>query len=395
MASELMLLILRATLFISLAIVLVLLTRKPLRRWFGATLSYQAWLIVPCVTVAAMLPTRSTPILQAVSALRSVQALAAQAAPLASAQVDLLMFVWACGVVALAGWFIVAHRAFLRKVGRLTRSGDMYISDANVGPASVGLFLPKIIVPYDFERCYSPIEQALVIAHEQTHIVRRDAVANLLAAVFQCAFWFNPLLHIGARRFRQDQEIACDAIVIRRHPRQRRVYAETLLKFHTGAFAVRAGINCHWQTHHPTKERLMSLQLTPSGTVRHLVGRCIVALLAVGAIAGTLSARAEQAASAPAYSVEMALDAGGEQSTPRVLAKAGEKFAVASGKWRIEITVRQAQTPGDVWLSGKLFNGTDVVSAPTLLARLNEMATIKVGDGNKPFTLSMIVSPLL
>ena len=137
----------------------------------------------------------------------------------------------------------------------------------------------------------------------------------------------------------------------------------------------------------------MSLQLSPSGTVRRLAGRCIVALLATGAIAGTLGARAEQAARAPSYLVDMVLDAGGTRSAPRVLAKAGEPFAVAAGEWRLEMTVREAQASGSVWLAGKLFKGADVVSAPTLLARLDEQATIKTGDGDAAVTLSMTVSP--
>lgn len=138
----------------------------------------------------------------------------------------------------------------------------------------------------------------------------------------------------------------------------------------------------------------MSLQqLTESGTVRRLAWRCVVSLLTVGAIAGTLSARAEEVAAAPLYAVAMTHDVNGEQSAPRVLAKAGEKFAVASGEWRVEMTVRQAQTFGDVWLAGKLFKGSEVVSAPTLLAHLNKKATIKVGDSSTPFALSMIVSP--
>ena len=137
----------------------------------------------------------------------------------------------------------------------------------------------------------------------------------------------------------------------------------------------------------------MSLQLTSSGTVRRLVGRCIVGLLATGAIAGTLGARAEQVASAPSYLVQMALDAGGERSAPRVLARAGEQFAVASGVWRLEMTVREAQPAGSVWLAGKIFKGKDIVSAPTMLARLNDKATIKVGAGSDAVALSVTVSP--
>lgn len=392
MASELTLAVLRAACFSSLAIVVLLALRTPLRRCSGAALAYQAWLVVPLVTIAAILPAGSTTILLAMPVLQPVQALAVQAAPPAPARVDALLLAWACGMLASAAWFVLAHQAFLRKAGRLTRVGHIYMSEADAGPASVGLFGPRIVLPHDFAQRYSPREQALVIAHEQAHIDRRDAVVNLLAAGFQCVFWFNPLVHRGARYFRQDQELACDAIVMQRYPQQRRVYAEALLKSHTGAFALRAGINSHWNDHHPTKERLMNLQHTSPGTFRRFAGRCLVALLAAGAVTGTLGVRAEEAAAAPSYSVAMSLDAGGEQSAPRVVARAGEKFAVASGEWRIEMTVRQGQSAGDVWLAGKVLKGQDVVSAPTLLARLDEKATIKVGDAGAPFSLSMVVT---
>lgn len=395
MTSELSLALLRAALFTSLAMLLLLALRKPLRRRFGAGLAYQAWLILPLVTAAALLPCRPAPVFQAAPALRSVQAFAAQAAPSAPAQADALLLAWTGGMLGVAAWFVFAHRAFLRQAGRLTRSGGMFLSASGAGPASVGLFRPKIIVPHDFRERYSKLEQALVIAHEQTHIARRDALANLLAAVFQCVFWFNPLVHIAARCFRQDQEIACDAVVMQRHPRRRRAYAEALLKFHNiHSAGLRAGIHCHWQNHHPTRERLMSLQLSPSGTVRRLAGRSILALLAAGAFAGTLSARAEQSAAKPSYAVAMTMIAAGEQSAPRVLTRADEKFAVASGGWRLEMTVRPAQKADEVWLTGTVLKDGDVISAPTLLARINEKATIKVGDaGQSLFALSMVVSP--
>lgn len=154
MASEFTLSLLRAALFTSIAIVLVSCARRPLRRWGGAALVYQAWLVVPAL------------------------------------------------------WFGTAQRAFLRRAGWLTRSGAVYVSATDAGPASVGLLRPRIVVPRDFDRRYSPLEQALILSHEQTHIARGDAVVNLLACAFQCVFWFNPL-----------QEIACDAIVMQRHPR--------------------------------------------------------------------------------------------------------------------------------------------------------------------------------
>ena len=136
----------------------------------------------------------------------------------------------------------------------------------------------------------------------------------------------------------------------------------------------------------------MSLHLSAPGIARRLAGRCIVVVLAAGAMAATLGARAEQVATASTYSVALTFDAGAEHAEPRVLAKAGEAFAVASGDWRIELTVRPAQSANQVWLAGKLIKNDKVVGAPTVLARLGDKATVKAGDGDQALALSMVVS---
>jgi beta-lactamase regulating signal transducer with metallopeptidase domain len=392
MANDLALLVVRVALFTSFAIMLVMLIRRPFRRWLGAEQAYQSWLIVPCATTAALLPSAAAPVVHLVPILEPVRGLVAHATPAASASPDALLVLWVSGMVVMAGRFIAAHYVFLRSAGQLTPCDGLYVSKGDVGPASVGLFRPRIIVPHNFALRCSALEQMLIVAHEQTHIDRRDAVANLLCSIFQCVFWFNPLCHVGARCFRQDQEIACDALVMASYSHQRRAYAHALMKFQAGASAILAGIDCHWQTYHPTKERIMSLQLSSPGFARRFTGRCIVALLAAGSMAATLGARAEQVATAPTYAVAMTFDAGGEHAAPRVLVKAGEAFAIASGNWRIELTVRPATSVNEVWLAGKLIKNDKVVGAPTLLARLGDEATIKAGAGDQAFALSTVVS---
>ena len=385
MTSEL----LRLTLFITIALLLLLALRTPLRRAFGAATAYQAWLLAPLVTLVACLPTRTSPTMHVPAAVRTVRVLATRMMPAPSLQVDVLLIVWACGALALAAWFIHAHRAFLRAAGPLRRVGGMDFSAGATGPASVGLWRPAIIVPHDFLQRYTASEQALIVAHEQVHIDRRDALANLLQAAFQCVFWFNPLVHLAARRFRQDQELACDARVMAQHPNRRRAYAEALLKSHTTT-PLQGGIHCHWQTHHPIKERLMQLPSTLPALSRRIAGRCLVGLLAAGAMAGTLAARAEPAA--PTYSIAMTIDAGGEHAAPRVLARGGEPFAVASGAWRIEMTVRAAKTAGEIWVVSKVYKHGAVVGAPNLLARLDGPVGVKLGSNVDPFSLSMVVT---
>ncbi|MCC2973306.1 M56 family metallopeptidase [Massilia sp. IC2-476] len=401
MASELIPLLLRAALFTGLAILVVLALRRPLLRWLGASLAYQIWLLAPLAAVASVLPGRPAQVLVSTQVLRPVQTLAAQATAVpVPGQADMLLLAWVVGATAMAFCLIFVQRAFLRQA-----------SAGAAGPASIGLFRPRIVLPQDFATRYSPPEQALVLAHERAHIARGDLYANLLAALFQCVFWFNPLVHLGVRRFRQDQELACDADVMRQHPQQRRTYAEALLKSHTGVVAA-AGIHCHWQHPHPTKERIMQLQHTSPGTLRRAAGRCILALLATGAFAATLGARAEQAAptAAPRYAVELAmatvsapdiaftlkadsfLEQADKKGIPRILTAAGEKFAVASGEWRVEMTVRPGNAPDQVWLAGKLFKGGSLMTAPTLLARVGEPATVRVGEGDKAFSIAMTVT---
>jgi bla regulator protein BlaR1 len=381
--------LLRLTLFFTIALLLLLALRTPLRRIFGAATAYQAWLLAPLVTMVACLPTRTTPTMHVPAAVRTARGLATRMMPAPSLQVDLLLIVWACGALALAIWFIHVHRAFLRAAGPLLQAGGLRFSAGATGPASVGLWRPTIIVPHDFLQRYTAAEQALVIAHEQVHIDRRDALANLLQAAFQCVFWFNPLVHLAALRFRQDQELACDARVMAQCPGQRRAYAEALLKSHTTK-PLSSGIHCHWQSRQPIKERFMQLQSTLPAVSRRIAGRCLVGVLSAGAIFGTLAARAESAA--PTYSIAMTIDAGGEHASPRVLAKGGEQFAVATGPWRIEMTVRAAKTAGEIWVVSKVYKDGAVVGAPKLLARLDGPVGVKLGSNVDPFALSMVVT---
>jgi hypothetical protein len=137
----------------------------------------------------------------------------------------------------------------------------------------------------------------------------------------------------------------------------------------------------------------MSFQLSPSQIVRQLAGRSLAAILVASSVTAGLSAHAEPVVASSIYAVAMTFEASEEKLAPRVLAKAGEQFAVASGDWRIEMTVRPGPTSADVSMSAKVLKGSRIVSTPTMIARFNEKATIKVGDSSHPFSLSMVVSP--
>ena len=85
-------------------------------------------------------------------------------------------------------------------------------------------------MPADFRTRFTDEERFLILAHEDRHRSSGHPTINALVEIARCACWFNPLAHLASRRFRIDQELACDATIIAAHPTRRRAYAEALLK---------------------------------------------------------------------------------------------------------------------------------------------------------------------
>lgn len=261
----------------SVAIGLVLLTRTRVRAALGPDAAYLMWALVPIAAVAVLIPERTIVATGMTPAggdgLETV---------LASTAGVVLFAVWSIGAAAMAAILIWRQRAFLDAVKR-----------GEAGPAVVGFVDPWVVTPRGFEQRFSETERRLMLAHEAVHLERQDARINTLAALARCVCWFNPLAHLGTLRMRADQEMSCDATVVDRRPRNRRVYAETLLKTHLAPFAPPAG--CHWPAEgaHPLTERIEMLTHAPLSLARRLAAGFAVMLLAV---AGGVTAWAAQPA---------------------------------------------------------------------------------------------------
>jgi len=95
-------------------------------------------------------------------------------------------------------------------------------------PAAFGLRKPVILVPRELAGRLGREEWSCIFAHELIHVKRLDTLWNTLMAAFAAAHWFNPLAWIAWRAMREDQELACDAALIRRMDPVR--YGRTLLR---------------------------------------------------------------------------------------------------------------------------------------------------------------------
>lgn len=159
----------------------------------------------------------------------------------------------------------------------------------DVGPALVGAWRTRIVIPADFETRYDPLERTLILAHERIHARRRDGLWCLGALITQAALWFNPLAWWAMGALRHDQELACDAAVLLEHSSRRRAYANAMLK--TQPTARQLPVGCCWSPRHPITERIAMLKQPPPSHLRARLG------FLAGVVLGTIVTGAVYAAS--------------------------------------------------------------------------------------------------
>ena len=306
--------LIKVNLALAAAIIAVALLRRPLRHMFGAPIAYAVWFLVPVVGIASFFPPRVVaPVLVPIapvhvsmapvltpavdqlvhsvprvaeqltgqSAIMPAAAIAAQPLALAHPMPDtalLLFAAWTLGMVLMALYLTRLQLRFAA-AARLKEAG----------PAVLGFFRPRIVTPDSFHEHSTPREQAAILEHERVHLARQDARINALTAFLRCLCWFNPLIHLGARWLRIDQELACDAAVVARAI-PRGDYAKALLKSQIVATALPVG--CNWMgAQHPLIERIALLKRQPPGTGRRLAGMSLVLLAATSAGLGAWAAQ--------------------------------------------------------------------------------------------------------
>ena len=237
MTSDILAAIIRANLVGGLAILAVLALRIPMRRSFGPELAYRLWAIPPIAFVATLMPPPVT-----------LDDPGADPFALAHDHSTLALLAWGAGLALVVALFTRAQLRFLA-TARLGRAG----------PSVVGVINPRIVMPSD-DGAYTAEERDLIRAHERQHIARADPRAGALATTFQALCWFNPLVHLGVHAMRLDQELACDAGVLKQRPHDRALYARTLLKTQLASQALPFG--CHWLARgpHPLEVRVAALR---------------------------------------------------------------------------------------------------------------------------------------
>lgn len=390
-SAELMRSLLEATIASSLAIAIVLVLRRPLCDAFGARVGYALWWLVPVAIVAVLLPPARD------IAPQPVQVLVQAVAPATTAVTDdvstldstrWVLALWLTGAGAMVLRFFAQQRAFLRGLGRIEARDDglMQAQSVNGLPAALGLWRPRIVVPADFDRRYGDEERTLLREHERVHIRHGDLYCNAIAALLRCVFWFNPLLHVATRYFRQDQELACDQRVIARYPQARRCYGEAMLKTQLAAQPLPLG--CHWGFSHPLKERIIMLGKPVPSTRRWLIGSlCTLGLLLGGGLAAWAAQPHEVMAAPPSGNIrvlaELRIDDGPAQIT-RQVSRPGAPILInaeAGGHvWSIGATASSGAKPGLLKFTASMRRDGKLVATPAIVMRNGVPGEIRIGE---------------
>ncbi len=226
-----------------------------LRRWTGARIAYACWLLPWLGVVASLLPAGAASAIAppgSLAGILSAPVIALAARLVAAPASQFALLAWAAIAVLFFAAQLGAYRAFVRNASRQTvdlgRVGVARIlGGPNIAfPVAAGILRPRIFLPADFDTAFSPDEQRMILRHEQTHHDRHDIAANLAGLAMLSLHWWNPLAYRAHRRFRADQELACDATAIAGLGRaDRHAYATAILKCagrpHAGLAAAMSG----------------------------------------------------------------------------------------------------------------------------------------------------------
>ena len=395
MSTDLLARLLETVLAGSAAIVLVLAVRGTIRARFGSSAAYSLWWLVPIAILATLLPERTLQaVVQSTGTVSGVPRAVELVHQMPVTLDAVLLWGWFAGAIAMALLLSWQQWRFRVRLGRMQHAGQgMLRAQGQDGlPAVMGVLLPRIVLPRDFETRYDSEEQRLVLQHERIHRLRGDLQANAAFALLRCLHWFNPLAHLAAERFRWDQELACDESVIRRNPGSRRAYGEAMLKTQLAGNALPFG--CHWRGQHSLKERITMLKRQTPTNKQRRVGMlvCLIFAMATGFSVWAAQPARNLGQGGPDYLVSRQSFYGDQASGMlNQYTKSGNAVTSIVGtgaeRWQNAMTLAPGAQPGTVMVRMEISRGdpAQVVARPATMVREGETGAVEQSDeqGNR------------
>ena len=125
---------------------------------------------------------------------------------------------------------------FEQQVSRLStrigirRAPPIYLTSADLGPALVGVFRPRVVLPLSLVQQTSWDEVEPIIAHELLHLRRRDTAVSALQLLANAVWWFHPLVLWAGKQVEEASERCVDLAVLHVAGCDPAVYCRSLVK---------------------------------------------------------------------------------------------------------------------------------------------------------------------
>ncbi len=226
----------------------------------------------------------------------------------------LLFAIWLCGcfVILLTWWTRWRHVAVavreaspvlqgpeldalrrLEAITGITKPVALVSSSTSLEPGVFGVVNPILLWPCSIAQRLANTHIEMILAHELSHVRRRDNLAAAVHMVVETLFWFHPLVWWLGARMVDERERACDEDVLLLGGKPQ-VYAESVLKvcefYLESPVACVAGVT--GSSLKKRMQRIMSNHVgqTLNGWRKLFLAAAAVATLAVPPVAGVLTA---------------------------------------------------------------------------------------------------------
>jgi bla regulator protein blaR1 len=194
--------------------------------------------------------------------LRVAAAAPSTSSSVATAVARILVLVWFCGcaVILLTWWMRWRHVAAIVRAALPVNGGrelnalcrlesiegarrrlSIVSSDISLEPGVFGILKPVLLWPRRIAEHLNDGQIEALLAHELSHVRRRDNLTASIHMLVEAVFWFHPLVWWLGARLLDERERACDEDVIR-FGTEPQVYAESILK--TCKFCLESPLAC-------------------------------------------------------------------------------------------------------------------------------------------------------
>ena len=141
--------------------------------------------------------------------------------------------VWLLGALFLFArwlrrWWIVRQTMELAERLPVRAPIPVVSAPTSIEPGVFGIFRPRLLLPAGIATHLSEAELDAILAHELSHVRRRDNLTAALHMVVEALFWFHPLVWWIGAKLVEERERACDEAVLN-EGKKPEIYAQGIL----------------------------------------------------------------------------------------------------------------------------------------------------------------------